>query len=151
MTLALRLLAYVSLFRVLGPLLVTVLAMFADAARFSGVLLVVIVGWANGATPYAPTPPTPHAPIHPARAPRACTACAPPHAHCKRAALTGFYSLIHSSIPSAELVTLGFDYSYSNILTTMFLWLSGQPSLGMITPLGSFSAETMLSAEVLFC
>jgi len=44
---------------------------------------------------------------------------------------------------------LGFDYSYSNILTTMFLWLSGQPSLGMITPLGSFSAETMLSAEVL--
>ena len=149
MTLALRLLAYVSLFRVLGPLLVTVLAMFADAARFSGVLLVVIVGWANGATPYAPTPPTPHAPIHPARAPRAYTACAPPHAHCKRAALTGFYSLIHSSIPSAELVTLGFDYSYSNILTTMFLWLSGQPSLGMITPLGSFSAETMLSAEVL--
>ena len=150
MTLALRLLAYVSLFRVLGPLLVTVLAMFADAARFSGVLLVVIVGWANGATPYAPTPPTPHAPIHPARAPRACTACALLlHAHCKRAALTGFYSLIHSSIPSAELVTLGFDYSYSNILTTMFLWLSGQPSLGMITPLGSFSAETMLSAEVL--
>ena len=150
MTLALRLLAYVSLFRVLGPLLVTVLAMFADAARFSGVLLVVIVGWANGATPYAPTPPTPHAPIHPARTPRACTACALLlHAHCKRAALTGFYSLIHSSIPSAELVTLGFDYSYSNILTTMFLWLSGQPSLGMITPLGSFSAETMLSAEVL--
>ena len=150
MTLALRLLAYVSLFRVLGPLLVTVLAMFADAARFSGVLLVVIVGWANGATPYAPTPPTPHAPIHPARAPRACTACALLlHAHCKRAALTGFYSLIHSSIPSAELMMLGFDYSYSNILTTMFLWLSGQPSLGMITPLGSFSAETMLSAEVL--
>ena len=48
MTLALRLLAYVSLFRVLGPLLVTVLAMVSDAARFSGVLLVVIVGWANG-------------------------------------------------------------------------------------------------------
>ena len=47
-TLALRLLAYVSLFRVLGPLLVTVLAMVSDAARFSGVLLVVIVGWANG-------------------------------------------------------------------------------------------------------
>ena len=52
MTLALRLLAYVSLFRVLGPLLVTVLAMVSDAARFSGVLLVVIVGWANGVCVY---------------------------------------------------------------------------------------------------
>ena len=51
-TLALRLLAYVSLFRVLGPLLVTVLAMVSDAARFSGVLLVVIVGWANGVCVY---------------------------------------------------------------------------------------------------
>ena len=74
MTLALRLLAYVSLFRVLGPLLVTVLAMFADAARFSGVLLVVIVGWANGAcTPTSHLhhmhPSTPR--VHPARAPHA--------------------------------------------------------------------------------
>ena len=132
----------------LGPLLVTVLSMVSDAARFSGVLIIVIFGWANGA--YAPTPPTPHAPIPPrACTPRVHPARAPHAHHHMRAALTGFYSLIHSSIPSAELVTLGFDYSYSNILTTMFLWLSGQPSLGMITPLGSFSAETMLSAEVL--
>ena len=70
--------------------------------------------------------------------------CALP-ACCSRA---GFYSLIHSSIPSAELATLGFDYSYGNILSTMLLWLSGQVSLGMITPLSSFSAETMLSAEL---
>lgn len=93
----------------LGPLLVTVLAMFADAARFSGVLLVVILGWANG-----------------------------------------FYSLIHASVPSTELATLGFDYSYASILTTMLLWLSGQPSLEMIIPLGRYSASTMVSAEVLF-
>ena len=30
----------------------------------------------------------------------------------------------------------------------MLLWLSGQVSLEMITPLSSFSAETMLSAEL---
>ena len=99
MTLALRLLAYVSLFRVLGPLLVTVLAMVSDAARFSGVLLVVIVGWANGVCvcttiyrclpcvcvyidAYAPIPPTPHMHMHPSTP---CTPCTPRvhrnHAH----------------------------------------------------------------------
>ena len=97
MTLALRLLAYVSLFRVLGPLLVTVLAMVSDAARFSGVLLVVIVGWANGVCvclyrcllcvcvcvdAYAPIPPTPRMHMHPSTP---CTPCTPRvhrnHAH----------------------------------------------------------------------
>ena len=34
---------------------------------------------------------------------------------------TGFYSLIHASVPSTELATLGFDYSYASILTTMLL------------------------------
>ena len=48
MTLALRLLSYVSLFRVLGPLIVTVLAMLYDALRFSGVLIIVTLGYANG-------------------------------------------------------------------------------------------------------
>jgi Ca2+-binding EF-hand superfamily protein len=47
-TLALRLLTYVSLFRVLGPLLVTVVSMLFDGARFGGVLLIVIFGYANG-------------------------------------------------------------------------------------------------------
>jgi len=47
-TLALRLLSYVSLFRVLGPLLVTVLSMLYDALRFSGVLIIVMLGFANG-------------------------------------------------------------------------------------------------------
>ena len=90
--------------------------------------------------PYTATMRTPHTP---------CTSLLPLNiallACCSRA---GFYSLIHSSIPSAELATLGFDYSYGNILSTMLLWLSGQVSLGMITPLSSFSAETMLSAEL---
>ena len=84
-TLALRLLTYVSLFKVLGPLLVTVLSMVSDAARFSGVLVIVIFGWANG-----------------------------------------FYSLIHSNTPSAELLALPFDYSYFNILSEMLIWLTGQ-------------------------
>jgi len=47
-TLALRLLTYVALFRVLGPLLVTVLAMVSDATRFLSVLGIVILGYANG-------------------------------------------------------------------------------------------------------
>ena len=87
-TLALRLLTYVSLFKVLGPLLVTVLSMVSDAARFSGVLVIVIFGWANG-----------------------------------------FYSLIHSNTPSAELLALPFDYSYFNILSEMLIWLTGQVRL----------------------
>jgi len=46
-TLALRLLTYFALFRVLGPLLVTVLAMVSDATRFLSVLGIVILGYAN--------------------------------------------------------------------------------------------------------
>ncbi len=47
-TLGLRLLTYVSLFEVLGPLLVTVLSMLFDAVRFSGLLIIVILAYANG-------------------------------------------------------------------------------------------------------
>ena len=42
-TLALRLLTYVSLFKVLGPLLVTVLSMVSDAARFSLTLTLTLI------------------------------------------------------------------------------------------------------------
>ena len=105
-TLALRLLTYVSLFRVLGPLLVTVVSMLFDGARFGGVLIVVILGYANG-----------------------------------------FYSLIHSSMRAAELAPLNFDYSYSGILTELLIWLSGQPSLGMIQQL---NPNIQLGGEFLF-
>jgi Ca2+-binding EF-hand superfamily protein len=105
-TLALRLLTYVALFRVLGPLLVTVLAMVSDATRFLSVLGIVILGYANG-----------------------------------------FYSLIHSSLTSAEIAEIDFDYSYGNILSEMGVWLAGQPALDMLTPL---SPETKIGAEVLF-
>ena len=105
-TLALRLLTYFALFRVLGPLLVTVLAMVSDATRFLAVLGIVILGYANG-----------------------------------------FYSLIHSSLTSAELAELDFDYSYGNILSEMGVWLAGQPALDMLTPL---NPETRIGAEVLF-
>ena len=47
-TLALRLLTYVSLFRVLGPLLVTVVSMFSDTISFVGVYAVVLLAFANG-------------------------------------------------------------------------------------------------------
>jgi len=105
-TLALRLLTYVSLFKVLGPLLVTVLSMVSDAARFSGVLIIVIFGWANG-----------------------------------------FYSLIHSNTPSAELAALNFDYSYGNILSEMLLWLTGQATVDLMTPL---SPNIQFGANILF-
>jgi hypothetical protein len=134
------------LFKVLGPLLVTVLSMVSDAARFSGVLIIVILGWANGA--YAPTPPRPHAPNHPARAPRAyehriCAA----HAHSKHAARTGFYSLVHSNTPSAELLALPFDYSYFNILSEMLIWLTGQATVELMAPL---SPNIQIGANILF-
>ena len=105
-TLALRLLTYVSLFKVLGPLLVTVLSMVSDAARFSGVLIVVIFGWANG-----------------------------------------FYSLIHSNPPPAELLELDFDYSYFNILSEMLIWLTGQATVDLMSPL---SPNIQFGANILF-
>jgi len=105
-TLALRLLAYVSLFKVLGPLLVTVLSMVSDAARFSGVLIIVILGWANG-----------------------------------------FYSLVHSNTPSAELLALPFDYSYFNILSEMLIWLTGQATVELMAPL---SPNIQIGANILF-
>ena len=105
-TLALRLLTYVSLFKVLGPLLVTVLSMVSDAARFSGVLIVVIFGWANG-----------------------------------------FYSLIHSNTPPAELLELDFDYSYFNILSEMLIWLTGQATVDLMSPL---SPNIQFGANILF-
>jgi len=105
-TLALRLLTYVSLFKVLGPLLVTVLSMVSDAARFSGVLVIVIFGWANG-----------------------------------------FYSLIHSNTPSAELLALPFDYSYFNILSEMLIWLTGQATVELMAPL---SPNIQFGANILF-
>ena len=147
-TLALRLLTYVSLFKVLGPLLVTVLSMVSDAARFSGVLIIVIFGWANGA--YAPTPHLHHMhPSHPARAPRACTPRGvTPHAHHHmRAALAGFYSLIHSNTPSAELAAMPFDYSYFNILSEMLIWLTGQATVELMAPL---SPNIQFGANILF-
>jgi len=145
-TLALRLLTYVSLFKVLGPLLVTVLSMVSDAARFSGVLIIVIFGWANGA--YAPTPPTPHAPIPPrACTPRVHPARAPHAHHHMRAALTGFYSLIHSNTPSAELAAMPFDYSYFNILSEMLIWLTGQATVELMAPL---SPNIQFGANILF-
>ena len=59
----------------------------------------------------------------------------------------GFYSLIHSSLTSAEIAEIDFDYSYGNILSEMGVWLAGQPALDMLTPL---SPETKIGAEVLF-
>jgi len=95
-TLGLRLLTYVSLFELLGPLLVTVLSMAFDAVRFSALLIIVIIAYANG-----------------------------------------FYSLIHSSTPAAKLAEIApeFDYSYSNILSEMLLWLTGQANFDLIRPL----------------
>ena len=47
-SLALSLLNYVSIFRALGPLLITVVQLVADALRFSAILGVVVLGYANG-------------------------------------------------------------------------------------------------------
>ena len=47
-TLALSMLSLVALFRVLGPLLITVVQMVADSTRFAVVLAIVVVGYANG-------------------------------------------------------------------------------------------------------
>ena len=48
MTLALSLLDFVKVFRTLGPLIVTVTQLVADALRFTAILGVVILGYANG-------------------------------------------------------------------------------------------------------
>ena len=47
-TLALSALQLVSLFRVLGPLLITTVQMVADVGRFGSVLAIVVFGFANG-------------------------------------------------------------------------------------------------------
>jgi len=47
-TLSLRLLSYISISRALGPLLVTVLSMLYDVVKFSGLLVIVFLGYANG-------------------------------------------------------------------------------------------------------
>ena len=47
-SLALSMLNLVSLFRVLGPLLITVVQMLSDSVRFAIVIGIVIIGYANG-------------------------------------------------------------------------------------------------------
>ncbi|KAJ1460458.1 hypothetical protein M885DRAFT_509445 [Pelagophyceae sp. CCMP2097] len=105
-SLALRLLEFVSVFESLGPLLITVLKMLSDALRFAGLVAIVTLGFADG-----------------------------------------FYSLIHFGVPTAQLATLSFDYSYTNILSQMLLWLAGQPSFAILEGL---EGEVFVGAEVLF-
>jgi len=47
-TLALRALQYVALYRSLGPLLVTIVEMFADILSFVGFYVFILLGFANG-------------------------------------------------------------------------------------------------------
>ena len=150
MTLALSMLNLVSLFRVLGPLLITVVQMLSDSLRFAIVIGIVVVGYANGFYSLIHFGVRGHPPARNGHPP--CSACS---AHCAHALTGARHVCLHGTpactprlqVSEEYLAGLDYDYSYTSIVTAMCLWLTGQPDLSLVTPL---SPGVQVGATVLF-